>query len=190
MSKKVVYTGKNAVLISKAKYLVATLLGENDAEGDSYIFDHVLKDSTSMQQDDNDVQSIENEFKAENILDNVTLGKWQFSSTVEDVQKDLLVSFCGFEASSDGTKVYAPADYTARYAKISVVLDGGAGKLVAFTLPKVQLNTKILLESLSSSMAGFTLAGTGKSVYYDAENPQKQSPFYVDFNYTLPVATA
>lgn len=184
------YTGKNAVLVSGAKYLVATILGEADAEGDTYIFDHVLKDSTSMQQDDNDVQEVANEFKAENIKEIVTLGKWNFTSTIEDMQKDLVTKFCGFEASSDGKKVYAPANYSARYAKIAVVLDGGNDKLIAFILPKVQLNTKIILESLSSSMAGFTLAGTGKSIYYDPEHPSKQSPFYIDYEYTLPVASS
>ena len=62
----------------------------------------------------------------------------------------------------------------------------GTQKLVAFVMPKVQLNTKMILESLSTSMAGFSLAGTGRSIEVESGKP---TPFYVDTEYTLPSAS-
>lgn len=192
MAKKVTKTGASALLITNVKYLVATLLTSEGAEGDSYIFEHVLKDTVSMQQDDNDVNIVDNEVSDEPIKEIVRLGKWNVNATIEDVQKDLLVNLCGFVASTDGKKLYAPSSYTERFAKIAVALDGGIDsggkqKLVAFVMPKVQLNTKMILESLSTSMAGFSLAGTGRSLEVETGKP---TPFYVDTEYTLPVAGA
>ena len=191
MAKKVTKTGASALLITNVKYLVATLLTSEGAEGDSYIFEHVLKDTVSMQQDDNDTTTIDNEVSDEPIKEIVRLGKWNVAATIEDVQKDLLVNMCGFVASSDGKKIFAPASYTERFAKIAVALDGGVDtggkqKLVAFVMPKVQLNTKMILESLSTSMAGFSLAGTGRSIEVELGKP---TPFYVESDYTLPVAS-
>lgn len=192
MAKKVTKTGASALLITNVKYLVATLLTSEGAEGDSYIFEHVLKDTVSMQQDDNDTTTIDNEVSDEPIKEIVRLGKWNVAATIEDVQKDLLINMCGFVASSDGKKIFAPASYTERFAKIAVALDGGIDtggkqKLVAFVMPKVQLNTKMILESLSTSMAGFSLAGTGRSIEVESGKP---TPFYVESDYTLPVAGA
>lgn len=192
MAKKVTKTGASALLITNVKYLVATLLTSEGAEGDSYIFEHVLKDTVSMQQDDNDTTTIDNEVSDEPIKEIVRLGKWNVAATIEDVQKDLLINMCGFVASSDGKKIFAPASYTERFAKIAVALDGGVDtggkqKLVAFVMPKVQLNTKMILESLSTSMAGFSLAGTGRSIEVESGKP---TPFYVESDYTLPVASA
>lgn len=192
MANTVTKTGNTALLVTNVKYLVATLLGSDGTEGNSYIFEHVLKDSVSMQQDDNDTTTIDNEVSDEPIKEIVRLGKWNVSATIEDVQKDLLVNLCGFTASTDGKKIFAPSSYTERFAKIAVALDRGVTsegkqKLVAFVMPKVQLNTKMILESLSTSMAGFSLAGTGRSFEVEAG---KTAPFYVDEEYTLPVASS
>ena len=190
MAKTVTKTGATALLITNVKYLVATLLDSKGTEGNSYIFEHILKDTVSMQQDDNNTTTIDNEVSDEPIKEIVRLGKWNVAATIKDVQKDLLVNMCGFKTSTDGKKVFAPASYTERFAKIAVALDGGVDssgtqKLVAFVMPKVQLNTKMILESLSTSMAGFSLAGTGRSIEVESGKP---TPFYVDTEYTLPTA--
>ena len=192
MANTVTKTGATSLLITNVKYLVAPLLDSKGAEGNSYIFEHILKDTVSMQQDDNDTTTIDNEVSDEPIKEIVRLGKWNVAATIEDVQKDLLVNMCGFKTSTDGKKVFAPASYTERFAKIAVALDGGVDsdgtqKLVAFVMPKVQLNTKMILESLSTSMAGFSLAGTGRSIEVEAGKP---TPFYVDTEYKIPTAGA
>ena len=52
MAKTVTNTGGKARLISKPKYIVATL-NEGTENEKNYIFDHVLKDSTKFSQDPN-----------------------------------------------------------------------------------------------------------------------------------------
>ena len=197
MAKTVKHTGGTARLISKPKYIVATL-NEGTENEKNYIFDHVLKDSTKFSQADNTTSQIENEVSDDSIKENVTLGAYQFESTIEDVQDDLLIDMCGFKKGTSG-KLYAPASYTERFAKIAVVLDNGVDgsnqpKLVAYVAPKVQLNSKLILESLSTSMAGFTLAGTAKTgavtVTKDSQSDDINTPLYIDYDYTLPVATS
>ena len=67
-------------------------------------------------------------------------------------------------------------------------------KYVAYVAPKVQLNSKLILESLSTSMAGFTLAGTAMTgavkVTKNTQSDDINTPLYIDYDYTLPVATS
>ena len=184
-------TGKTAYLVSKPKYVVATLSDKN------YSFDHVLKDSTKFSQDDNTTNTIENEVSDTPIKTNITLGSYQFEATIEDIQADLLVDLCGFTKATNTGVVYAPASYVEKTAQIAVVLDSGKNdnKLVAYVAPSVQLNSKLILESLSTSMAGFTLAGTAKTgevtVTKEASKTDKIStPLYIDYDYKLPVQTS
>ena len=191
MTKTVTHTGSKARLISKPKYIVATL-NEGTENEKNYIFDHVLKDSTKFSQADNTTSQIDNEVSDDPIKENVTLGAYQFESTIEDVQDDLLIDMCGFKKGTSG-KLYSPASYTERFAKIAVVLDngidtGGTQKLVAYVAPKVQLNSKLILESLSTSMAGFTLAGTAKTASITDSLESIMTPLYIDPAYTLPTA--
>ena len=189
MTKTVTHTSTKARLISKPKYIVATL-NEGKENEKNYIFDHVLKDSTKFSQADNTTSQIDNEVSDDPIKENVTLGAYQFESTIEDVQDDLLIDMCGFVKGTSG-KLYAPASYTERFAKIAVVLDNGVGesnqpKYVAYVAPKVQLNSKLILESLSTSMAGFSLAGTAKTASITDSAKSIMTPLYIDPAYTLP----
>ena len=189
MTKTVTNTGTKARLISKPKYIVATL-NEGTENEKNYIFDHVLKDSTKFSQDENTKDSVQNEVSDDDIKTNVTLGAYQFVTTIEDVQDDLLVDICGFTKGTSG-KLYAPSSYTERFAKIAVVLDNGVNEsneqqLVAYVAPKVQLNTKLILESLSTSMAGFSLAGTAKTAKVTDSAKSIMTPLYIDPTYTLP----
>ena len=194
MAKTVTNTGGKARLISKPKYIVATL-NEGTENEKNYIFDHVLKDSTKFSQDDNTTNTIDNEVSDTPIKTNITLGSYQFEATIEDIQEDLLVDLCGFTKATNTGVVYAPASYVEKTAQIAVVLDSGKNdnKLVAYVAPSVQLNSKLILESLSTSMAGFTLAGTAKTgevtVTQEVSKTDKIStPLYIDYDYKLPTA--
>ena len=182
-------TGATARIISKPKAIVATILNNNGGvftKGDTFIFEHVLKDSTKFSQDDPTKQTIENEVSDTAIKDVVTAGKYNFESTIEDIQPDLVCAMCGFVANTEKTKIFAPEGYKEIYAEIAVVLDGGDGKMVAEIAPKVQLNSKLILESLSSSLAGFSLAGTAYNTEVTDGEKKYNTPFYIDYNYTIP----
>lgn len=121
-------------------------------------FDEVLRDTTSLSQDDNDVSDIENEVSDTPIEQFITLGKYQFAATIEDVQAPILIAFLGFKSA--GNTCYAPASYHDKYAKIVVVTRDQNDNLVALICPKVKLNSKMILESLNSALGGINLAGT------------------------------
>lgn len=172
-------TDATSIKLSKVKAILATPWSSGAKGEKTYKFDNVLKDSTSITQDDPTTNDIENEVSDSPIVTNTTLGKWNFASTIEDVQKELLKEFCGYTVKTD--KVLAPASYITKYAEIVVVMDGG-DKNVAFVLPKVQLNSKMLIESLSTNMAGFNLSGAAQNATIESV----ETPFYVDTNYTMP----
>lgn len=183
-------TGATAKKFTKPSYIVATMFTgaeENDTpSGDSFILEDVVAGSTSLSPDDNETTDIECETSDSPILSIVKLGKYQFSAEVGDTQKDLLVSLLGFKAGTTDTKKYfAPAQYKKSYAKIDVVFDDGESK-TAFVLPKVQLNSKLMLESLNSNIGRISLAGTAYDANISDGESTVRAPFYVDTAYILP----
>lgn len=175
-----------AIKVSKPKHIYATPWVSGAKGTKTYDFSEILKDSTKITQADNTTNKIENEVSDTPIKTNVTLGDITFETTVEDIQADLMVSFAGFTKDSTSNKVYAPSSYSDLFAEIAVVLDGGDGKYVAYILPKVQLSTKSLLESLSSSMAGISLTGTALLADVTDGSNKYTTARYIDYDYTLP----
>ena len=148
----------------------------------TYKLDEVIRDTTTITQEDPTENKIENEFGSAPILNNVQLGAYTFSSEVADMAPELLKALCGYTTDTANEKAYAPSVYVPVYAEISLVFQVADGKYVAATLPKVQLNSKATLDSLSSSMGRITLAGSGLNATVDG----KQTPFVFDSAYELP----
>ena len=183
-------TGSTAKKFIKPSYIVATLFTGSESDdtplGDSYILEDVIEDSTSIAQDDNDVNDVECETSDSPILSIVKLGKYQFTSELADTQKDLLVSLMGFTVGTTvSTKYFAPSQYKKLYAKIDVVFEDGSNK-TAFVLPKVQLNSKLTLESMNSQIGRINLGGTAYDANVVDGTKKIRTPFYVDSNYILP----
>lgn len=191
-NKKVVNTGAGAFKFIKPDYIVATLFtgaetDENTPLGDSYILEDVVEDTTSISQDDNETTDIECETSDSPIISIVKLGKWQLAAEIGDTQKALLAALCGFTDDATGNKTVAPATYKALYAKIDVVqVQSDGKKMEAYVLPKVQLNSKLLIESLNSNLARISLAGTAKDIAVTIGSNKVRTPFYVNHAYTLP----
>lgn len=147
-----------------------------------YKLDEVIRDSTTISQDDPTENKIENEFSSAPIINTVTLGSYTFSAEVADMSPDLLKILCGYTTDTKNEKAYAPSTYAPLYAEISLVFAATGGTYIAATLPKVQLNSKATLDSLSTSMGRITLAGTGLNATVDG----KQTPFIIDTAFELP----
>lgn len=148
----------------------------------TYMLDEVIRDTTTITQEDPTENKIENEFSSAPIINTVTLGSYTFSAEVADMSPDLLKILCGYTTDTNNEKAYAPSSYTPLYAEISLVFAATGGKYIAATLPKVQLNSKATLDSLSTSMGRITLAGTGLNATVDG----KQTPFVLDTEFELP----
>ena len=157
-----------------------------DARGTTtYKLNEVIRDSTSITQDDPEETAIENEFGSAPILSNVTLGSYQFSAQVANMSPELLEKLCGFKRGTSNTdRAFAPATYVPVFAEIVLTFQVDSNKVVAAVLPKVQLNSKATFESLSSSMGTITLAGSGQNVGVQDGDTLIESPFYVDSNWT------
>jgi hypothetical protein len=153
----------------------------------TYFLDEVIRDTTTITQEDPTENRIENEFGSAPILNNIQLGSYTFSAEVADMQKELLQKLCGYIPGTSATDLtFAPSTYTPVYAEIALVFKTGDNKYVAAILPKVQLNSKATFDSLSSSMGRITLAGTGLNIGVSDGTKTVQTPFYVDSAYELP----
>lgn len=183
-------TSGTHVTIYKPSHIYAQIWDADDSKSnDIFDFEEVLRDTTSLSMDDNDTSDIENEVSDDPIKSLVTLGSFQFATTIEDIQSSLVIALCGFENQGSDTKpvVSAPAQYTERFATIVVVIPEDDGKNTAFICPKVQLNSKLLIESLNSALVGINLAGTAKSVKVAfSTSKKKKTPLFIDYDYTLP----
>ena len=158
----------------------------DDARGTTtYKLNEVIRDSTSIIQDDPEETAIENEFGSAPILNNVTLGSYQFSAQVANMAPELLEKLCGFKRGTTNTdRAFAPSTYVPVFAEIVLTFQVSDSKVVAAVLPKVQLNSKATFESLSSSMGTITLAGSGQNVGVQDGDNMIEAPFYVDSNWT------
>ena len=153
----------------------------------TYKLDEVIRDTTTISQEDTTDNKIENEFGSAPILNNVTLGSYTFSAEVADMQQELLEKLCGYVKGTTATDLtFAPSTYVPVFAEIALVFQTGAGTYMAAILPKVQLNSKATLDSLSTSMGRITLAGTGLNLGVSDGTKTVQTPFYIDTAYELP----
>ena len=186
MATKVTSTGAGAIKLSKPSHIIVRPFNGNAAGDDYYDLDDVVRDTTSISQDDNDTTDIERETSDTPIMSIVTTGKYQFSAEVADTQASVLTALCGFTKGSDN-KIYAPSGYKLMYAEVAVVFDNADGNThTALILPKLQLNSKTTIESLNSNLAKVALAGTGQLVEVNDGSGTRKTPFYIDPAYTLP----
>lgn len=152
----------------------------------TYKLDEVIRDTTTISQEDPTENKIENEFGSAPIISNVQLGSYTFSAEVADMQQELLTTLCGYVTKSGkADRTYAPSTYTPIYAEIALAfktgqLADGTPVYAAAVMPKVQLNSKATFDSLSTSMGRITLSGTGLNIAVD----DIETPFYIDSNFS------
>lgn len=194
-------TSPTSLQVIKPDCLVATLYtgattetADNPA-GDTFIFDEVVRDTTTISQDDNDSTTIENEFSDDPILDIVSLGKFQFAAEVADIQTEILKNFANYTYDSTAKKLFAPAAYQKTYVKIDLVFKNGtdtdgSDKYMSICIPKLQLNSRLMVESMNSNIARLNLAGTATSVALTANGKTIKTAAYVNGDFTMPTETA
>lgn len=176
-------------------YTGATTETADNPAGDTFIFDEVVRDTTTISQDDNDSTTIENEFSDDPILDIVSLGKFQFAAEVADIQTEILKNFANYTYDSTAKKLFAPAAYQKTYVKIDLVFKNGtdtdgSDKYMSICIPKLQLNSRLMVESMNSNIARLNLAGTATSVALTANGKTIKTAAYVNEDFTIPTETA
>ena len=182
-------TGSTAVKVYNPYAMFITPFSDANTRGaKTYQMEDIIRDSTSVNQDDAEENRIENEYGSAPIANNVKSGSFTFTTQIADMQKDLLKDICGFTVDETSGIAYAPATYKEVFAEIALVFQAGS-KYYAAILPKVQLNPKTIFESFSSSIGNVTINGIGYNLEYtDPESSTEYTtPFVFDPDYTLPV---
>lgn len=173
-------TGEKALKVYNPKFMLFTpFTAEGTKGGQVYRIENIVRDTTTITQEEPEETRVDNELSSDPIINNVVAGAYTFATNIGDLQGDLLTAIAGFEV--EGGKVYAPAGYKEVYSEIALVFETG-GKYVAAVLPKVQLNSTVLIESLNSSVGQIAVSG----VAYKEKVGTKETPFYIDTDYDVP----
>ncbi|MDE5987237.1 MAG: hypothetical protein K2H16_08185 [Prevotella sp.] len=193
-------TSPTSLQIIKPDCLVATIYTDATTEtadnpaGDTFIFDEVVRDTTTITQDENESTTIENEFSDDPIMEIVSLGKFQFAAEVADVQKDVLTSFANYTYDAAAKKLFAPAAYIKKYVKIDLVFKNGTDsegndKYMSVCIPKLQLNSRLMVESMNTNLMRLNLAGTAKSIALTVNGKTTKSAAYINEDFKMPTET-
>lgn len=186
MATNVIHTSTSSKKVYNPKYIFITPFTDETTKGeDVYQCEDIIRDTTTITQEENTENPVENELSSSPIINRVIAGNYTVSTEIADMQSALLKALLGFEIDG-ATKAYAPDGYVTKYAEFALVFESSDGKNIAAILPKVQLSPTITIDSLSSSLGRIVLSGTGHTFNVGTEPAPKMTPFYVDYDYTLP----
>ena len=163
MATTILDTGRR--VFSNLSSIIFTPWTDEDTLGTTdYDLANIVGDSTSVEQDDNEVNEIASEFSSEPLYENISLGKKNFSCECIDFQNDVLKTLFGWITSETGDAI-APDKYKDIYCKIEMHFNSSEDIVV---LPKVKLNSKAVLASMKTDAAKGTIAGTCYTAYVTA----------------------
>lgn len=184
MSQTIVKSSTNKKTVYNPKFLAVTPYSGNDLGTTTYLLQEVIRDSTSISQDEAETNNIENEFSSSPIVTNVVPGSYNFAANVGDMQADLLKALMGFKVDSESGIAYAPAGYVEVFAKVELVFQVGgtaaSPTYLAVVLPRVQLNASVTIESLNSSVGTIAIAGIANEVEVEDGTNSYRTAMYVD----------
>lgn len=159
-------------VLSNLTYLHFTPWTDESTLGDTtYDLVNIVGDTTSIEQDDNEVNELPHEFSSEPLYENVNLGKKNFTCDCIDFQNPVLKELMGWETDEAGN-AFAPITYKDKYCKIEAGFNSTDKILV---LPKVKLNSKATLASLKTDASRCTIAGTCYSAWVKAGETKKET---------------
>lgn len=168
MADQVIDTGKRVFTGLKAlKFTPWT----DDATLGTTTYDlvNIVGDSTTVEQADNDVTTIEHEFRAEPLYESTKLGSKTVTTECIDFQNDVLKNMFGWETTEVGD-AFAPIAYKDLYCKIVMEFNSTEDIVV---LPKVKMNSKAAWASMKTDVSRDTINGTCYSAYVKAGNTEK-----------------
>ncbi len=129
----------------------------------TYDITEVVADTTSVEQADNDTNTLEHEFSSNPLFENITLGDKTFTCESIDLQDAVLKDLFGWQAvGTDG--VAAPNAYNHLYATVEL---GFVNTDDIIILPKVLLNSRAVIASMKTDASRATISGTCYNAYVD-----------------------
>lgn len=152
-----VFTNLKSILFTP--YTDESTIGET-----TYDLVNIVGDTTSVEQADNDVQTIEHEFSSSPLYESVTFGDKTFTCECIDFQNDVLKNLFGW-VTEEGGDAFAPLDYKDLYCKVEMQFNSTKDIVV---LPKLKMNSKAVLSSLKTDASRGTISGTCYPAYVKA----------------------
>lgn len=170
MEKTVVDAGRR--VFSNLKSIIFTPWENESTIGeDSYDLVNIVGDTTSSEQDENEVNEIAHEFSNEPLYENINLGKKNFATECIDFQNDVLKQLFGWETDEAGNAM-APITYKPLYCKVEMQFNSTEDIIV---LPKVKLNSRAVIASMKTDAAKGNITGTCYSAYVKAGTLTKET---------------
>lgn len=141
----------------------------------SYDLVNIVGDTTSVEQADNDVQTIEHEFSSSPLYEAVTYGDKTFTCECIDFQNDVLKNLFGWDVQ-EGGDAFAPLDYKDLFCKVEMHFNSTEDIVV---LPKLKMNSKAVLSSLKTDAARGTISGTCYPAFVKAGEKESKTDMAV-----------
>lgn len=171
-------TDTGRIFLSNAEYIHITPWENEDTIG-RYTFDvsSIVGDTLSFTPDDNTTEEIASEFKDDPLIENVTLGKYQFGADCIDFQNKIMSGIFKWDVGTSGA-LYAPQGYKDAYATVEV---GFRNENVVVIAPKIRLNAKATLASMKTNTGTGNIAGTAYSatIAYNNDVTKGDSPLLI-----------
>lgn len=128
----------------------------------------IVADTTSVEQADNEVNTIEHEFSSSPLFENVNLGEKTFTTECVDFQNEVLHELFGWEINGDDA--FAPIGYEDLYCQVELHFNSTEDILV---LPKVKLNSRAVIASMKTDVSRANITGTCYPAYVTAGSMTK-----------------
>lgn len=152
-------------VFANLKYLYFTPWTDESTLGETtYDLVNIVGDTTTVEQAENDINSIEHEFSNEPLYENITLGEKSFTTECIDFQNTVLKELFGWKTDEAGSAL-APTTYKDLYCKIEMGFNSTEDVLV---LPKVKLNSRAVIASMKTDASRGNITGTCYSAYVTA----------------------
>lgn len=178
---------KNAIIYNPKKMYITPYTSAGALGNTTWSCNDIIRDSTTITQEDNTENPIENELSSSPIINNIQAGNYTFATEIGDLQAELLADLLGFSKGTSGA-AYAPNGYVEKFAKIEMVFQNG-DKYTAVIIPKLQLSPTITLDSMSTSIGRIALGGSAVAIEAKVgSDAAVTTPLYINYNYTLPVS--
>lgn len=152
-------------VFSNLKYIYFTPWTDESTIGETtYDLVNIVGDTTSSEQDENEVNELAHEFSNEPLYENINLGKKNFTTECIDFQNDVLKNLFGWKTDEEGNS-FAPLTYKDLYCKVEMGFNSTDDIIV---LPKVKLNSRAVIASMKTDAARGNITGTCYSAYVTA----------------------
>lgn len=163
-------------VFSNLKYIYFTPWTDESTLGSTtYDLVNIVGDTTSSEQDENEVSELAHEFSNEPLFENINLGSKNFTTECIDFQNDVLKELFGWDTDEAGN-AFAPITYKPLYCKIEMGFNSTEDVIV---LPKVKLNSRAVIASMKTDAARGNISGTCYSAYVKSGTIEKETDMAV-----------